>query len=115
MMSEHRLARRGPDAGQALSRLLTHASRDTFAAMAVMRRFAAAGLEQAAHRRKYRGNRRDRAGQGRTGQAPPEIKLPGRLHHVPGEIFPAPRKRLRVSRSSLVGRRARRRQTGRSV
>ena len=47
------IARRGGDrTPDRTQRLLNHASWDTFAAMSVVRRFAAAGLEQAVRRRR---------------------------------------------------------------
>ena len=54
-------------------RLLNHASWDTFAAMGVVRRFAAAGLEEAARRGKRRGGlvigAIDETGQEKAGEA----------------------------------------------
>ena len=50
------IARRGGDrTPDRTQRLLNHASWDTFAAMSVVRRFAVAGLDQAARRRRRRG------------------------------------------------------------
>ena len=69
---EHRAARRGPDAGSD-QRLLNHAVWDTFGAMAVVRRFAVAGLEAAARRGRRRGGMVigaiDETGQEKAGQA----------------------------------------------
>ncbi len=59
-------------------RLLNHASWDTFAAMAVVRRFAVAGLEDAARRGKRRGGlvigAIDETGQEKAGQATAGVK-----------------------------------------
>ena len=59
-------------------RLLNHASWDTFAAMGVVRRFAVAGLEQAARRRKRRGGlvigAIDETGQEKAGEATAGVK-----------------------------------------
>ena len=71
---------RTPDKTQ---RLLNHASWDTFAAMAVVRRFAVTGLEEAARRGKRRrragdrGDRRNRAGKGRRGHLRGQAAVPG--------------------------------------
>jgi hypothetical protein len=71
---------RTPDKTQ---RLLNHASWDTFAAMAVVRRFAVAGLEEAARRGKRRawpgdrGHRRDRAGKAGRGHLRCQAAVPG--------------------------------------
>ena len=66
---------RTPDKTQ---RLLNHASRDTFAAMAVVRRFAVAGLEQAARRGKRRSGlvigAIDETGQEKAGEATCGVK-----------------------------------------
>ena len=66
---------RTPDRAQ---RLLNHASWDTFAAMAVVRRFAVAGLEQAARRGKRRGGlvigAIDETGQEKAGEATAGVK-----------------------------------------
>ena len=59
-------------------RLLNHASWDTFAAMGVVRRFAAAGLEDAARRRRRRGGlvigAIDETGQEKAGEATAGVK-----------------------------------------
>ncbi len=59
-------------------RLLNHASWDTFAAMGVVRRFAAAGLEEAARRGKRRGGlvigAIDETGQEKAGEATAGVK-----------------------------------------
>jgi SRSO17 transposase len=59
-------------------RLLNHASWDTFAAMSVVRRFAAAGLEDAARRRRRRGGlvigAIDETGQEKAGEATAGVK-----------------------------------------
>ena len=58
-------------------RLLSHASWDTFAAMAVVRRFAVAGLEEAARRRRRRGlviGAIDETGQEKAGEATCGVK-----------------------------------------
>jgi len=58
-------------------RLLNHASWDTFAAMAVVRRFAVAGLEEAAWRRRRRGlviGALDETGQEKAGEATCGVK-----------------------------------------
>jgi SRSO17 transposase len=58
-------------------RLLNHASWDTFAAMAVVRRFAVAGLEEAARRRRRRGlviGAIDETGQEKAGEATCGVK-----------------------------------------
>ena len=58
-------------------RLLSHASWDTFAAMAVVRRFAVAGLEEAARRRRRRGlviGAVDETGQEKAGEATCGVK-----------------------------------------
>ena len=58
-------------------RLLNHASWDTFAAMAVVRRFAVAGLEEAARRRRRRGlviGAIDETGQEKAGEATAGVK-----------------------------------------
>ena len=66
---------RTPDRTQ---RLLNHASWDTFAAMGVVRRFAAAGLEEAARRGKRRGGlvigAIDETGQEKAGEATAGVK-----------------------------------------
>jgi SRSO17 transposase len=66
---------RTPDKTQ---RLLNHASWDTFAAMAVVRRFAVAGLEEAARRRRRRGGlvigAIDETGQEKAGEATCGVK-----------------------------------------
>ena len=66
---------RTPDKTQ---RLLNHASWDTFAAMGVVRRFAAAGLEEAARRGKRRGGlvigAIDETGQEKAGEATAGVK-----------------------------------------
>ena len=66
---------RTPDKTQ---RLLNHASWDTFAAMGVVRRFAAAGLEQAARRGRRRGGlvigAIDETGQEKAGEATCGVK-----------------------------------------
>lgn len=66
---------RTPDKTQ---RLLNHASWDTFAAMGVVRRFAVAGLEQAARRRRRRGGlvigAIDETGQEKAGEATAGVK-----------------------------------------
>ena len=65
-------------------RLLNHATWDTFAAMGVVRRFAVAGLEDAARRGKRRGGlvigAIDETGQEKAGQATAAVKqaVPGR-------------------------------------
>jgi hypothetical protein len=68
------IARRGGDrTPDRTQRLLNHASWDTFAAMAVVRRFAVAGLEAAARRGRRRGGMVigaiDETGQEKAGQA----------------------------------------------
>ena len=59
-------------------RLLNHASWDTFAAMSVVRRFAASGLEDAARRRRRRGGlvigAIDETGQEKAGEATAGVK-----------------------------------------
>jgi SRSO17 transposase len=58
-------------------RLLNHASWDTFAAMGVVRRFAVAGLEEAARRRRCRGlviGAIDETGQEKAGEATAGVK-----------------------------------------
>jgi hypothetical protein len=59
-------------------RLLNHASSDTFAAMGVVRRFAVAGLEDAARRRRRRGGlvigAIDETGQEKAGEATAGVK-----------------------------------------
>ena len=59
-------------------RLLNHASWDTFAAMGVVRRFAVAGLEDAARRRRRRGGlvigAIDETGQEKAGEATAGVK-----------------------------------------
>jgi SRSO17 transposase len=66
---------RTPDRTQ---RLLNHASWDTFAAMSVVRRFAVAGLDQAARRRRRRGalviGAIDETGQEKAGEATCGVK-----------------------------------------
>jgi SRSO17 transposase len=66
---------RTPDRTQ---RLLNHAAWDTFAAMSVVRRFAVAGLEEAARRRKRRGGlvigAIDETGQEKAGTATAGVK-----------------------------------------
>jgi SRSO17 transposase len=65
---------RTPDKTQ---RLLNHASWDTFAAMGVVRRFAVAGLEEAARRRRRRGlviGAIDETGQEKAGEATCGVK-----------------------------------------
>jgi DDE superfamily endonuclease len=66
---------RTPDKTQ---RLLNHASWDTFAAMGVVRRFAVAGLEEAARRGKRPGGlvtgAIDETGQGKAGEATAGVK-----------------------------------------
>jgi SRSO17 transposase len=66
---------RTPDKTQ---RLLNHASWDTFAAMGVVRRFAVAGLEDAARRRRRRGGlvigAIDETGQEKAGEATAGVK-----------------------------------------
>jgi hypothetical protein len=68
------IARRGGDrTPDRTQRLLNHASWDTFAAMAVVRRFAVVGLEAAARRGRRRGGMVigaiDETGQEKAGQA----------------------------------------------
>ena len=68
------IARRGGDrTPDRTQRLLNHASWDTFAAMAVVRRFAVAGLEAAARRGQRRGGMVigaiDETGQEKAGEA----------------------------------------------
>ena len=69
---------RTPDKTQ---RLLNHASWDAAAAMSVVRRFAVAGLDQAARRPAGRdgdrGDRRDRAGKGRRSHGRRQAPVPG--------------------------------------
>ena len=66
---------RTPDRAQ---RLLNHASWDTFAAMSVVRRFAVAGLEEAARRGRRRGGMVigaiDETGQEKAGEATAGVK-----------------------------------------
>ena len=73
------IARRGGDrTPDRTQRLLNHASWDTFAAMAVVRRFAVAGLEAAARRGRRRGGMVigaiDETGQEKAGQATAGVK-----------------------------------------
>jgi SRSO17 transposase len=73
------IARRGGDrTPDRTQRLLNHASWDTFAAMAVVRRFAVAGLEAAARRGRRRGamviGAIDETGQEKAGQATAGVK-----------------------------------------
>jgi hypothetical protein len=74
---EHRPARRDPTPDKT-QRLLNHAVWDTVAAMGVVRRFAVAGLEEAARRGKRRGRPGDRAidetGQEKAGEATCGVK-----------------------------------------
>jgi len=73
------IARRGGDrTPDRTQRLLNHASWDTFAAMAVVRRFAVAGLEEAARRGRRRGGlvigAIDETGQEKAGEATCGVK-----------------------------------------
>jgi len=73
------IARRGGDrTPDRTQRLLNHASWDTFAAMAVVRRFAVAGLDAAARRGRRRGamviGAIDETGQEKAGQATAGVK-----------------------------------------
>ena len=75
---EHRPTHAGDKTPDKTQRLLNHASWDTFAAMGVVRRFAAAGLEEAARRGKRRGGLAigaiDETGQEKAGEATAGVK-----------------------------------------
>jgi hypothetical protein len=74
------IARRGGDrTPDRTQRLLNHASWDTFAAMSVVRRFAVAGLEAAARRRRRGGmviGAIDETGQEKAGEAVSPARRP---------------------------------------